>query len=619
MSPTNYRGWLWSLAAVAGTATAAVVVYKYATRGVRDHGESDMPVAAETEESEDVDSEWLSEDEVEAAGDEQQQVVAVARGRNMLLAMFGLLLMVLVTVVSLFITWNSEDEETSFVEQPMFQPLMWIAVGIFTAASMELLTRSSRMNSEVPVLEDKAVFPNNASDFELIRQHNGKETPMTPKTSGQSATTENDDEEKGDVPGDVESVIKRADELFDQGQHARTREYLKGELPKYPPSGEMLWRLARACNYLVEEKSSPDEKKALAFEGLADAEKAYALDSDSAASNKWMAIMTSTVGNFRDLKEKIAGAYVIRDHIQQAIELDPTDATSHNILGQWCLAFADMTWIEKRAAAALFGTPPSATYEEAAQHFQAAENISPGFWKKNVFLLAQTFMKMKRTKEAVNWVLKAKAVPVKTKEDEEVAQEIASLMKQLKLQNEVFSEVGNIGKPQSKAEHKQKNTGTMAVDLGSNSAATTKLRAVAKKPTAGSAVAEPLVKPSPPSPSIVSIVAGDASLLMAASGICTVVLSGIVSMATVALDANLTSVTELRLFSPSMVTGFVLFTVGALNGMLRYSNRKANAAPGEIVLPPGHPPISAEKLAEMVDLDENGNPKKRISLCPLGF
>ncbi|KAL4115651.1 hypothetical protein PRIC2_012657 [Phytophthora ramorum] len=159
----------------------------------------------------------------------------------------------------------------------------------------------------------------------------------------------------------------------------------------------------------------------------------------------------------------------------------------------------------------------------------------------------------------------------------------------------------------------------MAVDLGSNSAATTKLRAVAKKPTAGSAVAEPLVKPSPPSPSIVSIVAGDASLLMAASGICTVVLSGTVSMATVALDANLTSVTELRLFSPSMVTGFVLFTVGALNGMLRYSNRKANAAPGEIVLPPGHPPISAEKLAEMVDLDENGNPKKRISRCPLGF
>ncbi|KAG2762027.1 hypothetical protein PC129_g977 [Phytophthora cactorum] len=157
------------------------------------------------------------------------------------------------------------------------------------------------------------------------------------------------------------------------------------------------------------------------------------------------------------------------------------------------------------------------------------------------------------------------------------------------------------------------------VDLGSNSAQTTKQRAVAKLTTAGSAKVEPPVKPSTPRQSIASIIAGDASLLMAASGICTLVVSGLASLAMVALDDNLMSVSELRLFSPSMVTGSILFTVGVMNGMLRYSNRKSNAAPGEIVLPPGHPPISPEKLAEMVELDENGNPKKRISRCPLGF
>ncbi|ETK80001.1 hypothetical protein F441_14408 [Phytophthora nicotianae CJ01A1] len=159
----------------------------------------------------------------------------------------------------------------------------------------------------------------------------------------------------------------------------------------------------------------------------------------------------------------------------------------------------------------------------------------------------------------------------------------------------------------------------MGIDLGSNSAATTKQRAVAKSTPADSAAAEPKVKPSPPKQSIVSVITGDASLLMAASGICTMVVSGIVSIAMVALADNLSSVGELRLFSPSMVTGSVLFTVGVMNAMLRYSNRKANAAPGEVVLPPGHPPISPEKLAEMVELDENGNPKKRISRCPLGF
>ncbi|CAI5737903.1 unnamed protein product [Peronospora destructor] len=436
MTP-NSRGWIWSLVAVAGTAAAVALVYKYATRGARGRRESETLATVETQGSEDVDYEWLSEDEMDETNAEQQ-LLAVDRGKNLLLATFGLLLMVLVTVVSLIVAWHNDEHDDFFVELPMFQPLMWIAVGIFTAASTELFMRSSRNAAGIPFLTDKAVFPHYASDFELMRQHDSEQAFKVSDNTEQNASrlahgVNNDDEEKDSVPDDVGAIIERADELFEQEQHAQTREYIKAELSKHPLSVDMWWRLARACNYLADEKRDSDEKKTLAYEGLAAAEKAYALNSDSASSNKWMAIMTSTVGNFRGLREKIAGAYVIRDHIQRAIELDPTDATSHNILGQWCLAFADMTWIEKRAAAALFGTAPTATYEEAFQHFQTAENISPGFWKKNVFLLAQTCMNMNRTKDAEKWVLKAEAVPVKTKEDEEVARDIATLIKQLKL------------------------------------------------------------------------------------------------------------------------------------------------------------------------------------------
>ncbi|CAI5729931.1 unnamed protein product [Hyaloperonospora brassicae] len=445
--------WVWSLVAVAGTATAAAVVYKYVTRGARSDRESEAPAAVATRASEDVDYEWLSsqdEGETEEADAEQrneQQVqhhVAVNRARNILLAMFGLLLMVLVTTVSLVITWNNSNSEnglSSFVELPLFEPLAWIAVGIITAAGTELVTRSRRVSAYMPIVEEKAVFPHDARDFELIRRRDAREEVSKASKENNNGDTSRsdrrvvhgDDENKNSAFEDAATIIERADELFEQEEHARTREYLKAKLLDYPTSVEMLWRLARAGNCLVDEATSADEKRVLAFESLAAAEKAYALDCDSAASNKWMAIMTSTVGGFCDLKERIAGAYVIWDHIERSIELDPTDATCHNILGQWCLAFADMTWVEKRVAAALFSTPPTATYEEAAQHFQAAERISPGFWKKNVFLLAQTYMKMKRTEEAEKWLRKAEDVPVKTKEDEEVARGIARLMKQLKL------------------------------------------------------------------------------------------------------------------------------------------------------------------------------------------
>lgn len=85
----------------------------------------------------------------------------------------------------------------------------------------------------------------------------------------------------------------------------------------------------------MDETGVPEEKKAIALEGLSYAEQAYTLDANSALCNKWMGIMTGfviviglilswsgkrddfvlairTVGNFRDLKEKIAGAYVVR-------------------------------------------------------------------------------------------------------------------------------------------------------------------------------------------------------------------------------------------------------------------------------------------------------------------
>lgn len=67
-----------------------------------------------------------------------------------------------------------------------------------------------------------------------------------------------------------------------------------------------LWRLARAAYSLSEEKSDQEEKKAFVFEGLTFAEKAYASDAASAASNLWMAIMNRYSTIFIELKYLLA-------------------------------------------------------------------------------------------------------------------------------------------------------------------------------------------------------------------------------------------------------------------------------------------------------------------------
>lgn len=55
-----------------------------------------------------------------------------------LLSVFGVVLMLLVSAVSLIMTWTSE-EMTSPADLPMFAPLMWIAIGIFTGTHLRFL------------------------------------------------------------------------------------------------------------------------------------------------------------------------------------------------------------------------------------------------------------------------------------------------------------------------------------------------------------------------------------------------------------------------------------------------------------------------------------------------
>ncbi|KAE9291622.1 hypothetical protein PF001_g19078 [Phytophthora fragariae] len=56
-----------------------------------------------------------------------------------------LILIVLVTVVSLAITWNNEDDAISFAELPMFQPLMWIAPPAWSCShDRQTLPKTSR-------------------------------------------------------------------------------------------------------------------------------------------------------------------------------------------------------------------------------------------------------------------------------------------------------------------------------------------------------------------------------------------------------------------------------------------------------------------------------------------
>ncbi|XP_038601764.1 regulator of microtubule dynamics protein 1 [Tachyglossus aculeatus] len=226
----------------------------------------------------------------------------------------------------------------------------------------------------------------------------------------------------------VEELLDQADYLYESGE----TEKLYHLLAKYKQSedAELLWRLARASRDLSQLSStSAEEKKQLVYKALEYAKKALEKNPSSFAAHKWYAICISDVGDYEGIKAKIANAYVIKEHFEKAIELNPKDATSIHLMGVWCYSFAEMPWYQSRIAAMLFATPPSSTYEEALNYFQKAEQADPNFYSKNLLLLGKTYLKLNNKKLAAFWLLKAKDYPVHTEEDKQVQKEAADLLK----------------------------------------------------------------------------------------------------------------------------------------------------------------------------------------------
>ncbi|XP_047277793.1 regulator of microtubule dynamics protein 1 isoform X24 [Homo sapiens] len=203
----------------------------------------------------------------------------------------------------------------------------------------------------------------------------------------------------------VEEILEQADYLYESGE----TEKLYQLLTQYKESedAELLWRLARASRDVAQlSRTSEEEKKLLVYEALEYAKRALEKNESSFASHKWYAICLSDVGDYEGIKAKIANAYIIKEHFEKAIELNPKDATSIHLMGIWCYTFAEMPWYQRRIAKMLFATPPSSTYEKALGYFHRAEQ-------------GKTYLKLHNKKLAAFWLMKAKDYPAHTEEDKQ--------------------------------------------------------------------------------------------------------------------------------------------------------------------------------------------------------
>ncbi|NXN43975.1 RMD2 protein, partial [Rhinoptilus africanus] len=264
--------------------------------------------------------------------------------------------------------------------------------------------------------------------------------------------SEGDSEEEKGYLKSPDAIVKSAEEeeLFNllqkvdnlhKGSEDDKKEGFRLLLEKdveYENCVDFLWRLARAYGDLFEMTTDAEEKRKYVTDGK-QRKKFYVILFSNPSNfqyNKWehlFAIMCGYMSQFESVQNKIRNGYLFKEHLDKAIELKPQDPFLYYLNGRWCYSVAQLSWIEKKVAAALFGTPPTSTVEEALQNFLKAEEMHPGYSKYNYVYLAKCYKDLGQKNNALKYCDSALSILSVTNEDKEAQKDLEALLLTLKL------------------------------------------------------------------------------------------------------------------------------------------------------------------------------------------
>ncbi|CAH1261781.1 RMDN3 [Branchiostoma lanceolatum] len=215
---------------------------------------------------------------------------------------------------------------------------------------------------------------------------------------------------------ELEASLVRVDTLHNGSLQNKEEAYtmLVQLKEKHSGSAEVLWRLSRSMMAKFDGEEDPQKRQDLCFQAKGLAEVALAVDANSADAHKWFAIAVGSCSEFLSVQDKIKDGYKFKEHIERALELRPTDATVHHLLGRWCYEVTMLSWVERKVASALFAAPPNSSVDEALEHF------------------LECYIQNSDYCNATLWLEKALQQPINDEEDRTTQTEVTKLLQKYK-------------------------------------------------------------------------------------------------------------------------------------------------------------------------------------------
>ncbi|XP_060807138.1 regulator of microtubule dynamics protein 1-like isoform X2 [Amyelois transitella] len=228
----------------------------------------------------------------------------------------------------------------------------------------------------------------------------------------------------------IQSIVETSDNLFDNGHFEECYQILKSSSEK---DIEIYWRICRVMyNMSKEVKYDVEYRKLLVMD-------AYKLISEHLQDNydryevhKWYALLLDAKSAYEGTKERIKQLENVRKHMDLAVTLNPTDATTLHMLGEWCFQVTELPWHQRKIAEVLFASPPYSTYEDALEYFMRAETAQPRFYSLNLLRLGTCYLKLNKEDQAKYYLKLAASYPAKSNDDHRANKEASELLKKIK-------------------------------------------------------------------------------------------------------------------------------------------------------------------------------------------
>jgi len=226
-------------------------------------------------------------------------------------------------------------------------------------------------------------------------------------------------------------AIRKCDTFYEAGDYDEAyAEIMKAQ---EDPDPEVQWRIVRMTFKVAEKTGDPAAKTKAITEGIVALEKNLELAPNCPNTHKWIAILLASKDEHESLKHKIEEAFIIREHLQKTLQYNPKDGYAHYVLGRWCFQVASVGWIQRKAAAALFASPPESSYEQALDHFYKAESLNPDIFNACFLMAAKCLLQMGDKAKAGEYLKKCIDKTAKDDESRRNIEEAQALAKKHKL------------------------------------------------------------------------------------------------------------------------------------------------------------------------------------------